>query len=123
MSVKKRNQKKLIAASDVLQSLLQNGKSPLSPGFTRWRLEKEWVQVVGESTAAVSLPVSYDKGTLWLWVQHPSWMQQLSFFELDICQRVNTHLGYDYARKVRFTLDRNGSMAQYQSRPDIRGRA
>jgi hypothetical protein len=108
MTKNSRPNSQLTAVNNVLQSLLENGKSPLSPGYTRWRLEQEWVQVVGEQLSQNTLQVGYEKGTLLVWVPHPSWIQQLKFFEHDIVKKVNDYLGFFYASRLRFTLDGMG---------------
>lgn len=94
--------------ADVLQTLFQNGKSPLSAGFTRWRLEREWKHVVGEELAGACIPVGFQNGTLWLWVSHPGHTQNLRFFEEKIVEKVNHFLGHKYAHRIGFTLDRKG---------------
>ena len=111
MSQDSRKNSRPVLISDVLQTLLENGKSPLSAGFIRWRLEREWPQVVGESISGSSLPVGYDCGVLWVWVSHPGWIQHLRFFEGEIIKKVNAYLGYAYAQKVSFTLDRKAAVS------------
>lgn len=82
----------LTNAADVLQGLLQNSKSALADGFLRWRLETEWTQVVGKTIAEQTLPVAFEKGTLFIWVRHSTWMQQLWYFQDPIRDKVNEHL-------------------------------
>ncbi len=118
MAKRKNVKHRLTPVSDVLQSLLQNGKSPLASGFTRWKLEQKWADVVGAQLAEDTLPVGFDRGVLYIWVRHPTWIQQLSFFQSDIVQKVNEYLGYKYARSVRFTLDRKASVDSSSSGAD-----
>lgn len=112
MAENSRKRSKLTLASDVLQSLLQNGKSPLAPGFTRFRLEQEWSEIVGEGLAKVSVPVGFQRGTLYIFVEHPSWIQQLHFMSDEIVAKVNLHLGYKFARRAIFTMDRKKIMME-----------
>ena len=105
----KRNGRQLTSMSDVLHSLLENGKSALSDGFTRWRLEQEWPKIVGEMLAKQTVPCAYDRGVLWIHVQHAAWMQQLYYFQPQILEKVNTHLGRAWAKEVRLTVSPRAS--------------
>lgn len=101
----------LYSVENVLQSLLQNGKSALAQGFTRFRLEKEWPKIVGESISKNTLPCALEKGVLFVWVSHPTWMQQLVYFKDVIKEKVNSHLGYPSVYEVKFTLSKRASQA------------
>ena len=99
----------MYSVENVLQALLQNGKSALAQGFTRFRLEKEWPQIVGESISKNTLPCALEKGVLFVWVSHPTWMQQLFYFKAVIKEKVNSHLGYPFVQEVKFTLDKRAA--------------
>lgn len=99
----------LTQATDVLQGLLQNSKSPLSDGFLRWRLEQQWPEIVGATIAEQTVPCAWDRGVLFIWVKHPAWMQQLWHFQDAIKEKVNAHLGRQYATSVKFTLNRRAA--------------
>ncbi len=99
----------LNAAGDVLQGLLQNSKSQLADGFIRWRLETNWKDVVGATIAEQTLPVAYERGRLSIWVRHPTWMQQLWYFQEAIKEKVNGHVGRNWAIEIKFTLNRRAA--------------
>jgi hypothetical protein len=107
----------LTTAADVLQGLLQNSKSGLGDGFLRWRLEQQWVDIVGKTIAEQTLPVAFEKGTLFIWVRHSAWMQQLWYFQEPIKEKVNAHIGAspnkshpgEWCRQVKFTLSRRAA--------------
>jgi predicted nucleic acid-binding Zn ribbon protein len=105
----KRSSAQPASAADVLQGLLQNSKSQLSDGFLRWRLEKQWPRVVGATIGEQTLPVAFERGTLYIWVRHSAWMQQLWFFQEAIKEKVNGHLGRQWVGQVRFTLSRRAA--------------
>jgi len=94
---------------DVLQALLQNGKSHLADGFLRWRLEQNWSEVVGPTIAEQTLPVAFTHGTLYIWVRHSAWMQQLWYFQEPILEKVNSYVGKEWAARIRFTLSRRAA--------------
>jgi predicted nucleic acid-binding Zn ribbon protein len=112
---KKSRKDQLRDASQVLQSLFENSKSHLAKGFKTRRLRLEWTSVVGDTLAKICEPVDYDRGTLWIWVQHPTWLQQLSFIREELCKKINNHMQETYVNTVKFTLDRKG-LAMSQSR-------
>lgn len=117
----------LTTAADVLQGLLQNSKSQLADGFLRWRLELKWPEVVGKTIAEQTLPVAYERGTLFVWVRHSTWMQQLWYFQEPIKEKVNDFLtgntsagssdgnvqdrasSTQWCRQVKFTLSRRAA--------------
>lgn len=86
--------------------LFENGKSPLSGQFLRWKLWAKWPEVVGPTIAQNAEPVAYTNGTLFLWVRHSAWMQQLVFMREHIQSTINQKMGQNYVRTIRFTLDR-----------------
>ncbi|MBX2987673.1 MAG: DUF721 domain-containing protein [Bdellovibrionaceae bacterium] len=92
--------------ADVLQALFENGKSPLSGPFLRWKLWARWKEIVGPTIATSTEPVGYSRGTLWLWVRNSAWMQQMVFMKEDIRRTINAKMGVDFVHGIRFTLDR-----------------
>ena len=105
----KRPKGDLRSASNVLQSLLQNSKFPLSEQFKRWRLWKEWAQIVGPNLAMGSEPVDYLQGTLVVWVKSSAHMQEMNYLNESIRNRVNAFFKETWVRDVRFTLKRGES--------------
>ena len=104
-------------ASDVLQSLLQNSKSPLAEQFLRWKLWHSWDSVVGEKIAKHTTPVSYLKGQLYVWVDHPARMQELSFCTKELMYKINEFCGKRWVRRIRFTIDKK-SVPQPEQAPE-----
>lgn len=104
--MKNKKQQKPELASDVLQTLLQNGKSPLAEQFIRWKVWNSWGEIVGEQIAKHTLPVSYLKGELYVWVDHPARMQELTFCISELGFKINQFCRKKWVRRIRFTLDR-----------------
>ncbi len=103
---KKRHKSKLQSTEDVLQQFLLEGKSPLSHGFKRWKLWKNWEKVTGSLIAKNSTPVDYNKGTLFVWVKHSVILQDLIFMREDIINKINKYIGQEWVKKISFTTDR-----------------
>ena len=108
----KRPKSDLNSVANVLQSLLQNGKFPLSEQFKRWRLWKSWAQIVGPSLAKGSEPVDYLQGTLVIWVKSSTHMQEMNYLTGTIRDRVNEFFDETWVRQVRFTLKKGASPEQ-----------
>ncbi|MBT4763321.1 MAG: DUF721 domain-containing protein [Bdellovibrionaceae bacterium] len=109
---KNKRHSKLQSTEDVLQEFLLQGKSPLSHGFKRWKLWRNWEEVVGKTIAKNTTPVDYNKGTLFVWVKHPAIMQNLIFLREEVMEKINAHIGQKWVLRISFTLDR-------KSVPDI----
>ncbi len=102
----KNKNKHLTLGSDALHSLFENGKSPLSQQFLRWKLWRRWEDYVGPSIAHVSEPVGYVRGGLYIWVKSSSWMHQMVFMRETMRDKINEKLGFDFIRQIHLTLDR-----------------
>lgn len=117
---KKKDQKsRLMPVSSVLQSVLGNGKSPLSEQFTRWRLWRCWHEVVGETMSQSTQPVGYHKGRLYVWVSSSTQMQELRFLVGEIKDRINKYLGREYVKFIQFTLDKKSVPLAGQMKDDL----
>jgi hypothetical protein len=96
----------LTLGTDALQSLFENGKSPLSQQFLRWKLWKKWDFYVGGSIASNSEPVGFVRGNLYVWVKNSSWMQQLVFMREPMRDSINKKLGFIYVKNITLTFDK-----------------
>ena len=124
MNEKRKGQKKtsvdLNAVSKVLQTLLANGKSPLSDGFLRWKLWRFWPKVVGTTLGQVCEPVGFARGKLYIWVKSSARMQEIRFFEDTLVEKVNTYVGRQWVKSVKFTLDRRGIPKEAEAPAEMR---
>lgn len=111
---------KFSASSEVLQRLFEDGKSPLSGAFTRWKLWFSWKEVVGPTIGQLTEPVGMDRGMLWVWVKNSSWMQQLFFMRHEVLQTIQEKMGNKNVKAIRFTLDRREVPESAQARDEIR---
>ncbi|MES2767772.1 MAG: DUF721 domain-containing protein [Bdellovibrionota bacterium] len=94
-------------ATDVLESVLLNNKSPLSDQFMRWKLWRKWPEVVGPTISAQSMPVGFVQGTLYVWVKNAVWMHEMLFLAGPIREKVNTFMEKGWVQQVRFTLNQH----------------
>lgn len=106
MDPNQKRKPKFSVGSEVLQSLFENGKSPLSEQFLRWKIWAQWEDYVGPTVAKNAEPVGYQRGVLFLWVRNSAWMQQMIFMKDPIQAAINKKLGRNFIKGIRFTLDR-----------------
>lgn len=97
---------KFKSSSEVLLSLFENGKSPISEAFLRWKLWAKWSELVGPSLAQNAEPVGLKDGVLHLWVKNSTWMQQMTFVKDQLRVTLNQKLGMELVKSIRYTLDR-----------------
>ena len=91
---------------EVLQGLFENGKSPLSEQFLRWKMWARWEEIVGSTLAKSCEPVGLQWNILLIWVPHPTVMQQMMFLKENILLAVNKFFPQMKIKDIRFTLDR-----------------
>lgn len=115
MDSKKKPKGKLSVGSEVLQSLFENGKSPLSEQFMRWKLWAKWDEVVGPTIAKNAEPVGFQRGVLYVWVRNSSWMQQMIFMKDPIRDTINQKFQNNFVKYIKFTLDRREVPTQDQT--------
>ena len=106
MNFSNKPKKHLSVGSEVLQSLFENGKSPLSDQFLRWKLWAKWDEVVGPTISKNAEPVGFQRGVLIVWVRNSSWMQQMIFMKDHIRNAINEKFDNNFVKYIRFTLDR-----------------
>jgi hypothetical protein len=99
---------KFKSGTEVLQGLFENGKSPLSGQFLRWKMWARWEEVVGTTLAKSCEPVGLQWNTLIIWVPHPTVMQQMMFLKENILRAVQKAYPQMGIKDVRFTTDRKG---------------
>jgi hypothetical protein len=107
-----RKPSQLTDLSSVLQSLLANGKSPLSDQFLKFKLVKSWKKIVGATAAEASLPVSLKFSRLVIWVKSSTRLQEMRFMEEELKRRINQFLGTEQVQELRFTLERRRATSE-----------
>ncbi|PWU15546.1 MAG: DUF721 domain-containing protein [Bdellovibrio sp.] len=120
--IMEKNKSSLKGSAEVLQSLFQNSNSPLAGPFLRWKLWKQWPEIVGATVAEFTEPVGLRRGTLVLWVRNSSWLQQLVFLKDQIKGSVNKKLGSPVIKNISFTLNRNMVPSNPEEKEALRAR-
>jgi predicted nucleic acid-binding Zn ribbon protein len=97
--VKKTN---LVPLKDILAELLRSADLPFNPedGLI-WLV---WDEVVGEAVARNAQPLWVKNKRLRVKVSDPIWLQELSFMEENMRNRLNDKLGRKAVEKIEFRL-------------------
>jgi hypothetical protein len=93
-------------SSQVLQSLFEDGKSPLSEHFLRWKLWSRWKELMGESIADNSEPVGYLQKKLYIYVKNSSVMHHMYFLKKNMIQKIAKEFHPNFVKEIIFTLDK-----------------
>lgn len=107
---------KFKTGTEVLQKLFENGKSPLSEQFIRWKMWSRWEEIVGSTLAKSCEPVGLQWGNLIIWVPHSTVLQQMQFLKTNILQAVQKAYPQLKVKDIRFTLDRKQVPKDYDSK-------
>lgn len=97
---------KFKSGTEVLQKLFENGKSPLSEQFIRWKMWSRWEEIVGSTLAKSTEPVGLQWNTLIIWVPHSTVLQQMQFLKGNILAAVQKAYPQLKVKDIKFTLDR-----------------
>lgn len=112
---------KLVSGSEVLQSLFENGQNPISQQFIRWKLWRSWPDYVGASIAAVTEPVGYQRGCLYIFVSHSTWLHHLNFMKDTLKKAINDKLEIEYVYEVKLITDRKYLPKDSESIQELQG--
>ena len=98
------DKKSLTSLKDIIGDLFKAGGLSFNPDDARiWHL---WDEVVGPAIAGNARPAWIQKGQLRVRVSDPIWLQELSFAENSIRERLNLRLGREAVKKIEFRLGR-----------------
>lgn len=76
----------------------------LKARLSEYRILGKWEQTVGGVIARHTRPVSVRGSRLYLAVDSPAWMQQLSLLKPEIIEKVNRNLGKNAIREIVLNL-------------------
>ncbi|MBL7544958.1 MAG: DUF721 domain-containing protein [Bdellovibrionaceae bacterium] len=97
---------KFKVSSQVLQSLFEDGKSPLSEHFLRWKLWSRWKELMGDGIAENSEPVGYYQKKLYVYVKNSSVMHHMYFLKKNMLLKIAKEFHPTFIKEMIFTLDK-----------------
>ena len=97
-----RNKDALIPLKDIIASLFKDKSLPFNPEDANiWKL---WDEVVGPAVSKHAKPAWIKNRKLRVHVSDPIWLQELTFQEETIKQRLNDRLGRHAVDSIEFRL-------------------
>ncbi len=94
--------KKLDRMSRIIGSLMK--ARGLQSRMSEYRIFGHWEKTVGSVIAGHAQPVSVRGSKLFLAVDSPAWMQQLSLLKPEIIEKVNRGLGKEAIKEISLNL-------------------
>ncbi|WP_028320190.1 DUF721 domain-containing protein [Desulfatiglans anilini] len=94
--------KTLMPIKDILAEILESRSSPLGQGL--YPILRIWEQVMGKAIAEHARPVYFKDAVLKVSVTDPVWMQELTYREPEIKEKLDLALGRNVVRKVVFRM-------------------
>ncbi len=76
----------------------------LQSRLSEYRIFSQWEKTVGSVIAGHAQPVSVRGSKLFLIVDSPAWMQQLSLLKPEIIEKVNRSLGKESIREIGLNI-------------------
>ncbi|HUJ16619.1 MAG TPA: DUF721 domain-containing protein [Nitrospirota bacterium] len=94
--------KKLDRVSSTLAGILRS--RGMQGRLEEYRIFGQWEKTVGGLVASHARPTTMRGSKLFLTVDSPAWMQQLSLLKPEIIEKVNRGLGKDAVQDIALTL-------------------
>jgi predicted nucleic acid-binding Zn ribbon protein len=107
--------KKLDRVSSTLAGILRS--RGMQGRLEEYRIFGQWEKTVGGLVASHARPATMRGSKLFLTVDSPAWMQQLSLLKPEIIEKVNRGLGKDVVRDIALTL---GEVPKAEHTPPLR---
>jgi predicted nucleic acid-binding Zn ribbon protein len=97
-----RRKESLTPLKDILSALLSDTKLPFNPqDATIWKI---WDEVVGPAIARNAQPLWIKDKRLRVKVSDPIWLQELSYLEVTVREKLNARLARQAVDKIEFRL-------------------
>ncbi len=98
-----RRKESLTPLGDILSALLADSNLPFNPrDATIWKI---WDEAVGSAIARNAQPLWIKDRRLRVKVSDPIWLQELSYMEVTIREKLNARLGRQAVEKIEFRLN------------------
>jgi hypothetical protein len=93
----------------------------MSGRLSEYRILGQWERTVGSVIASHARPVSVRGSKLYLLVDSPAWMQQLSLLKPELIEKVNRGLGKNHAiKEIALNLGEVSAARRFSPQPSVR---
>ena len=69
-----------------------------------YRLWDQWEKIIGPAIAQHARPERWQRGTLIIRVEHPTWMQELSFLKVQMIEKLRAAFPTTPLKSIRFEV-------------------
>ena len=111
---------KVVRVGDAMKSLIRGPDR--SGGLLKARAAEVWDEVVGPDIAGHTVGMGVRSGELNVHVDSHAWAAQLTLMSEQLKDRVNTALGENSVRSIRFTVSSAVSEARTQETTEVQAR-
>jgi predicted nucleic acid-binding Zn ribbon protein len=80
------------------------GRSGMADKFRRYGLWNRWPELVGSEVASHSQPARWQGNTLVVRVEHPAWIQELTFLKPQMIASIKEKLPRTPIKEIRFEV-------------------
>ncbi len=87
---------------EILKQTLE--KWDLATTFKRYEVMGEWETIVGVGTAKKSRPLKFQGENMWVEVDHPAWVQELTLLKPEIIKKIKAKFPKTGIKNIRFIL-------------------
>ena len=95
--------KPMIPLSEILEKFLQ--KKKIGQTIKRHEIFEGWTEVVGAKLAEHTVPQKFLGDTLFVAVDHPTWIQELQFVKEALLKKINQAYPKSRIKNLRFVLN------------------
>lgn len=89
--------------ADTLRQLLK--KKHYGKAIKQQQIFENWPKLVGNALAKKTKPKRIAQNTLWVAVEHSSWIQELQFLKEPLLNKLAKLYPHSGIQKIRFVLD------------------
>ena len=79
-------------------------KTGIKERLSLYRLERNWTDIIGDPVASHSHPHKMYGRTLYINVEHPTWLQELSFLKKEILKKIQSNVTNPKITDIRFVV-------------------
>ena len=102
MTAARRKTDRLTPLRDILREALK--ASGMDVDLELYRLWEQWTDLVGPAIAKNAHPVAIKKTLLLVNVSSAPWMQQLQYLKNELMEKLNSALGREAVKDIRFKI-------------------
>jgi predicted nucleic acid-binding Zn ribbon protein len=114
------SQRSLQPIAEVLMSLFEKGKSPVSQSYQISKIWTYWHDWLPSSISGATQPLALNRGTLYILVKSSSWLYELNFNKEALLSKLQEQVGTEVLTTIQLTLDARGLPDDVLKRPELK---